>query len=120
MNQTIKANSRQTKTTICRLETLFLTLDVRQRIDHGDGAGDIQKDEAEDRELADEEAEDSAEGRVNVGAGTCEGVASSLGDLSMNGSGVLESLHMARSSIPMLDTSCGGLRVGRWVSCGDW
>jgi hypothetical protein len=77
-------------------------LDGRQRSDQRDGAGDIQKDEADERELADDEAEECAEGRMNVGIGTCDGVASSLGDLSMNGSGVLESFHIARSRMPIL------------------
>ena len=65
-------------TVTCRLETLFLILDGRHRSDHRDGAGDIQKIEADESELADE-AEDSAEG------GTCDGVVSSLGDLSTKG-----------------------------------
>lgn len=49
-----------------------------------EGAGDSQKVEEEDREEEDEEDEDVEfpEGISNWATATCDGVASSLGDLS--------------------------------------
>ena len=65
--------------------------------DHLGGAGDVQNEDVDEIDVVDEEAEDSPEGKVKVGIRICEGVARSLGDLSMNGSGVLESFQTARS-----------------------
>ncbi len=66
-------------------------------IDHLEGAGDVQNEDADEIDVVDDEAEDSPEGKVKVGIGICEGVARSLGDLSTNGSGGLESFQTARS-----------------------
>ena len=65
--------------------------------DHLEGAGEVQKEDPEDIDVVDDEADNSPDGKVKVRIGTCEGVARSLGDLSTNGSGVLESFHTARS-----------------------
>lgn len=53
---------------------------------HRDGGGDVQNVSDDDSELLDEEVEDSPDGRENIGAKVVEGVASSLGDLSVKGS----------------------------------
>ena len=63
---------------------------------HLGGAGDVQNEDADEIDVVDE-AEDSPDGKVKVGIRICEGVARSLGDLSTNGSGVLESFQTARS-----------------------
>ena len=68
---------------------------------HLEGAGEVQNEDADEIEVVEEEAEDSPEGKVKVGIRICEGVARSLGDLSMNGSGVFESFHTARSRKPI-------------------
>lgn len=71
--------------------------------DHGDLVGDIQKAEADDSELADEEFDDDSEGRENLLAEVHDGVARSLGDFSMNGSlgGELSNPHTLPSNKPM-------------------
>ena len=51
--------------------------------DHRDGAGDIQNDEEEDKELVDDELEEvPVDGRENLAIEDDEGVARSLGDFS--------------------------------------
>ena len=59
-------------------------MDVTFFGDHRDGAGDIQKDEAEDSEEVDDELEElpEVEGSENLAMVDEEGVASSLGDFS--------------------------------------
>ena len=64
---------------------------------HLGGAGDVQNEDVDEIDVVDDEAEDSPEGKVKFGIRICEGVARSLGDLSTNGSGVLESFQTARS-----------------------
>ena len=86
--------------------------------DHLEGAGDVQKEDADEIDVVDEEAEDSPEGKVKVGIGICEGVARSLGDLSMNGSGVLESFHTARSKKLILEAWEDPLMAARRVARG--
>lgn len=83
-------------TTTCLFETLFLTLAGMHLTDHLEGAGDVQNEDADEIDVVDEDAEDSPEGKVKVGIRICEGVARSLGDLSTNGSGVMESFQTAR------------------------
>ena len=98
MNQMNRANRKQTTTAICLLETVLRTLEGKY-LGHRDGAGDVQNDEVEENELAEEDREGSLEGRENLEIEIVEGVASSLGDLSTNGSlpGVLKSFHAVRS-----------------------
>jgi hypothetical protein len=87
------------------LDTLFLTVDGRYLVgDQGDLAGDIQKADADDSELADDEVDDDdSEGRENLLTEVHDGVASSLGDFSKNGSlgGELSSPHTLPSRNPM-------------------
>jgi len=86
------------------LDTLFLTVDGRYLVgDQGDLAGDIQKADADDSELAEEEVDDDSEGRENLLTELHDGVASSLGDFSTNGSlgGELNTPHTLRSRNPM-------------------
>ena len=103
MNQMRRARSKQTTTAICLLETVLRTLEGKY-LDHRDGAGDVQNDEAEEKELVEEDREVSLDGKENLEIEVLEGVASSLGDLSTNGSlpGVLKSLHAVRSRKPIL------------------
>ena len=75
--------------------------------DHLEGAGDVQNEDADEIDVVDEEAEDSPEGKVKVGIGICEVVVRSLGDLSTNGSGVLESFQTARSK-KLISDGLGG------------
>ena len=75
--------------------------------DHLGGAGDVQNEDVDEIDVVDEEADDSPEGKVKVGIGICDGVARSLGDLSTNGSGVLESLQTARSK-KLISSGLGG------------
>lgn len=93
-----RASSKQTTTAICRLETVLRTLEGKY-LGHRDGAGDVQNDEDEENELAEDDREGSLEGKENLEIKVMEGVASSLGDLSTNGSlpGVLKSFHAVRS-----------------------
>ena len=72
-------------------------------LDHLDGAGDVQNDEVEEKELADEDREDALDGRENLEMEFVEGVASNLGDLSTNGSlaGALNRFHPVRSRKPI-------------------
>ena len=99
--QTKRASSRQATTTTCLFDTLFLTLAGMYLTVHLEGAGEVQNEDADEIEVVEEEAEDSPEGKVKVGIRICEGVARSLGDLSMNGSDVFESFHTARSRKPI-------------------
>ena len=69
--------------------------------DHLEGAGEVQNDDPDEIDVVDEQVEDSPEGKVKFGIGICEGVARALGDLSTNGSGVLESFQTARSKKPI-------------------
>ncbi len=103
MNQMRRASSKQTTTAICLLETVLRTLKGKY-LDQRDGVGDVQNDEAEEKELVEEDREVSLDGRENLEIEVLEGVASSLGDLSTNGSlpGVLKSLHAVRSRKPIL------------------
>lgn len=97
-----RPSSKQTTTAICLLETVLRTLEGRY-LGHRDGAGDVQNDETEENELAEDDREDSLDGRENLEIEVMEGVASSLGDLSTNGSlpGVLNSFHAVRSRKPI-------------------
>ena len=97
-----RANSKQSTTAICLLETALRTLDGRY-LGHRDGAGEVQNDEVEENELAEDDREVSLDGKENLEIEVVEGVASSLGDLSTNGSlpGVLKSFRAVRSNKPM-------------------
>ncbi len=65
---------------------MFLTPDGRYLVgDQRDLAGDIQKAEADDRELAEDDADEVSDGRENLDMDVQDGVASSLGDLSIDG-----------------------------------
>lgn len=110
MNQMRSASSKQTTTAICLLETLLRTPEGMY-LDHLDGAGDVQNDEAEENELAEDDRELSLDGNENLEIEVIEGVASSLGDLSTKGSlpGVLKSFRAVRSRKPI---SAEGLKVG--------
>lgn len=92
----------QTTTAICLLETVLRMLEGRY-LGHRGGAGDAQNEEVEENELAEDDREGSLEGRENLEIEVMEGVASSLGDLSTNGSfpGVLKSFHAVRSRKPI-------------------
>ena len=72
-------------------------------LDHLGGDGDVQKDEVEENELAEDDREVSLDGKENLEMERVEGVASSFGDLSTNGSlpGVLNSFHAVRSRKPI-------------------
>ncbi len=98
-----RASSKHTTTAICLLETVLRTLKGKY-LDHRDGVGEVQNDEVEEKELVEEDREVSLDGRENLEIEVLEGVASSLGDLSTNGSlpGVLKSLHAVRSRKPIL------------------
>lgn len=98
-----RANSKQSTTALCLLETALRTLEGRY-LGHRDGAGEVQNDEVEENELAEEDREVSLDGKENLEIEVVDGVASSLGDLSTNGSlpGVLKSLHAVRSRKPIL------------------
>lgn len=98
-----RARSKQTTTAICLLETVLRRLEGKC-LDHRDGAGDVQNDEAEEKELAEDDLEGSLDGRENFEMDPMDGVASSLGDLSTKGSlpGVLKSLSAVRSRKPIL------------------
>lgn len=109
MTQMRRASSKQTTTAICLLETVLRTLEGKY-LGHRDGAGDVQNDEDEENELAEDDREGSLEGKENLEIKVMEGVASSFGDLSTNGSlpGVLKSFHAVRSRNPI---SAGWHRV---------
>ena len=98
MTQTRRASSKQTTTAICLLDTVLRRLEGKY-LGHRDGAGEVQNDEAEEKELAEDDREVSLDGRENLEIEVMEGVASRLGDLSTKGSlpGVLNSLHAVRS-----------------------
>ena len=100
--QTRRASSTHNTTAICLLKAVLRTL-RGQYLDHRDGAGDVQNDEVEENELAEADLEVSLDGRENLEIEEMEGVASSLGDLSTNGSlpGVLNSFHAVRSRKPI-------------------
>lgn len=102
MNQMKSASSKQTTTAICLLETVLRTREGMY-LDHLDGVGDLQKDEVEEKELAEDERELSLDGRENMEIEAIEGVASSLGDLSTKGSlpGVLKTFLAVRSRKPI-------------------
>ncbi len=89
-------------TAICLLKTMLRTLGGKC-LGHREGAGDVQNDELEDKELAEEDREGSLDGTENLEIEVIEGVASSLGDLSRNGSlpGVLKSFRAVRSKKPI-------------------
>lgn len=98
-----RPNSKQATTAICLLETVLRTLEGKY-LGHRDCAGDVQNDEVEDNELVDDDREVSLDGRENLEIELMEGVASSLGDLSTNGSlpGVLKSFRAVCSRKPIL------------------
>lgn len=102
MTQMRRASSKQTTTAICLLETVLRTLEGKY-LGHLDGAGDVQNDEAEENELVEDDREVSLDGRENLEIEVAEGVASSLGDLSTNGSlpEVLKNFHAVRSKKPI-------------------
>ena len=97
-----RASSKQTTTAICLLETVLRRLEGRY-LGHGDGAGEVQNDEEEEKEVVEEEREGSLDGRENLEIELIEGVASSLGDLSKKGSlaDVLKSFRTLRSRNPI-------------------
>ena len=67
---------------------------------HLDRGGEVQNVSEDERELVDDEVEDSPEGSEKMGAFAVEGVARRDGDLSRKGSlagGVLENLWARRS-----------------------
>jgi len=109
MTQTSSASSKQSTTAICRLETAFLTFDGMN--DHREGFGEVQNVEDEESELVEDEAEDEdpLDGNSNFEMMLRCGVASSLGDLSMNGSfgGVLSRRAIVRSKMPMTGEELG-------------
>ena len=98
MTQIRRANSKQTTTAICLFDTVLRRLEGKY-LGHRDGAGDVQNDEVEEKELAEDDREVSLDGRENLEIEVMEGVASRLGDLSTKGSrpGVLNSFHAVRS-----------------------
>ena len=102
INQTTRASSKQITTAICLLETVLRKLDGKY-LGHREGAGEVQKDEVEENELAEDDREVSLDGRENMDIGVVDGVARSLGDLSRKGSfpGVLKSFHAVRSRKPI-------------------
>ena len=102
MNQTTRASSKQTTTAICLLETVLRKLEGKY-LGQREGAGEVQKDEVEEKELAEEEREVSLDGKENLDIGAVDGVARRLGDLSTKGSlpGVLKSFHAVRSKKPI-------------------
>ena len=71
--------------------------------------GDIQKEVAEAIEVAEEEDEELPDGNENLEMELREGVASSLGDLSSNGSfgGVSNHFHTVCCRKPMLGNGNG-------------
>ena len=75
--------------------------------DHRDLAGDIQKADAEDRELPEEDADEDSEGKENLDMEVQDGVASNLGDFSKKGSleGELNKFHTVPSRNPMLQAA---------------
>ena len=102
MNQITRASSKQTTTAICLLETVLRKLEGKY-LGQREGAGEVQKDEVEENELAEEEREVSLDGKENLDIGVVDGVARRLGGLSTKGSlpGVLKSFHAVRSRKPM-------------------
>lgn len=93
-----RANSRQSTTAICLLEAAFLTVGGMK--DHLEGAGEVQNIDEDESELAEDEAEEvRLDGSSNFDTLIREGVLSSLGDLSRNGSfdGVLKTFHILKS-----------------------
>jgi len=99
MHQTRRASSKHTTTAACLLEMPLRTLDGMYLTGHREGGGDVQNVSEDESELFDEEAEESPDGRENIGTEFVDGVVSNLGDLSMKGSlaGVLENLQAKRS-----------------------
>ncbi len=104
--QTSKPSTKHTRTAICLFDTVFRKLGGRYLLgDHRDGTcGDVQNVDEDERELTDEE-DDECEGKENLETKVLEGVARSLGDLSMNGSldGELKSRHTVDSRKPIVD-----------------
>ncbi len=92
------------KTAICLFDTALRKCEGRYLFgDHRGGTcGGIQNVDEDERELADEE-EDECEGKANLETKVFEGVARSLGDLSMKGSlgGELKSRHTVDSKKPI-------------------
>ena len=68
---------------------------------HLEGAGDVQNEDADEIDVVDEQVEDPPEGKEKFGIGICDGLARGFGDLSTNGSGVLESFQTARPKKPI-------------------
>ena len=96
--------SKHRRTATCLLETVFLTLAGKYFAgDQRDLTGDIQKAEADDNELPEEDADDDSEGKENFEMEVLDGVASSFGDFSRKGSlgGVLNRLHTVFSRKPI-------------------
>lgn len=103
MTQMKSPSSKQATTAICLLETVLRTLEGRY-LGHRDRAGDVQNDEAEEKELVDDDRDVSLDGKENIEIELIEGVASGLDDLSTNGSlpGVLKSFRAVCSRNPIL------------------
>lgn len=104
MTQKSKASSKHATTAACLFETELLTVAGKYLTgDHREGVGDIQKVDDDESELVDDDDEDCPDGRENFEMTFCDGVASSFGDLSTNGSrgGELKSRHTVRSRKPM-------------------
>ena len=97
-----RASSKQTTTAICLLETVLRKLEGKY-LGHREGAGEVQNDEVEEKELAEDDREVSLDGKENLDIGVVDGVARRLGDLSTKGSlpGVLKSFHAVRSRKPI-------------------
>ena len=102
IDQMTRASIKQTTTAICLLETVLRKLEGKY-LGHREGAGEVQKDEVEDNELAEDDREVSLDGKENLDIGVVDGVGRSLGDLSRKGSfpGVLKNFNAVRSRKPI-------------------
>lgn len=92
--QISRANAKQKTTAICLLEATFLIFAGMK--DQREGAGGAQNIDDDERELAEEEAEElRLDGSSNFEMVMVDDVARSFGDLSRNGSlvGVLKTLQ---------------------------
>lgn len=109
--QISRANTRQKTTAICLLEAAFLIFAGMK--DQREGTGGAQNIDEDERELAEEEAEElRLDGSSNLEMVICDDAARSLGDLSRNGSlvGVLKTLQRLRPISATAAMACKGLR----------
>lgn len=107
MSHTNRASIKHNTTATCLFETVFRTNEGMYLLcDQRDLVfGDIQKVEEDDTEDVDDEDEDFPECRENLDTDSWDGVTSSLGDFSRNGSrgGEVNIRHTVRSRNPMVN-----------------